>query len=121
MVPPTLCLYACAFNDQKTFIGELFECGLGELFVLHTGGAEPVLDQVVQDKGKLVLKDRKMMAGVTTAQFGLCNDLGIVGAVCYEQGNEWESLTFVRPEHRQLTLSQQCQPAPRSANPLRLQ
>lgn len=84
---------------SQELISALYEHGLGELFILHAGKTYPLIGQVVSDKGRLILKDRGMLRGVSGAQVGPCWDIGIVGAVCYQEGHEWESLTFVGPDH----------------------
>jgi hypothetical protein len=83
---------------SKQLIETLFEFGLGELLLIHGHGSHPLLGQIVREKGRLVLKDRALLRDVVTAQIGPCYDIGIVGAVCQESGNEWETLTFVGPE-----------------------
>ena len=82
----------------KELISSLYDFGLGEMFVLHTNGSEAVLGQLVLDKGKLSLKDRGLLHGVSAAQVGPCYDIGVVGAVCHDPAPEWKSLTFVGPE-----------------------
>jgi hypothetical protein len=84
---------------SKALINQLFNLGLGELLVLHARKSGPLLGQVVQEKGRLTLKDHSMLQGVETAQVGPCYDIGICGAVCFQEGHQWESLTFVGPEH----------------------
>lgn len=83
---------------SKTLIATLFKYGLGEFLVVHGNGPHPLLGQLAYEKGKLVLKDRALLKGVLMAQIGPCYDIGIVGAICQEDGNEWETLTFVGPE-----------------------
>ncbi len=82
----------------KELVADLYEIGLGEMFVLHTNGTDAVLGQIVLDKGRLVLKDRGLLSGVSAAQVGPCQDIGVVGAVCHDPAAEWKSLTFVGPE-----------------------
>ena len=83
---------------EKAVINALFEFGLGELLVLHVHKRGPILGNVVKDKGKLILKDRKVLAGVSSAQLGPCYDLGVVGALSYQPGREWGGLTFSGPD-----------------------
>ena len=80
---------------SKTLISTLFNAGLGELYVLHASASGPILGQVVQERGRLTLKDRDILHDVKTPQIGPCFDLGIMGAICFQEGHEWESLTFV--------------------------
>lgn len=89
---------------SKVLINRLFEYGLGELYILHATSAGAIIGQLVQEKGRLILKDRGILSGVTAAQVGPCFDLGIVGAVCQQNGHEWESLTFVGPEQLKLEI-----------------
>ncbi|MEM7407937.1 MAG: hypothetical protein AAF458_21785 [Pseudomonadota bacterium] len=84
---------------SKDLIAALFDTGLGELLLLHVHDTQPVLGQIVKEKGRLVLKDRGLLRGVHGAQVGPCCDIGMVGAVTAEEGLEWESLTFSGPEH----------------------
>ena len=79
---------------KKALINEFFQFGLGDLLVMHCGDSGPVLGQVVQDNGRLTLKDCKLLQNVSSVALGPCKDVGIVGAVCAEQGNDWEGLTF---------------------------
>lgn len=83
---------------SKTLINSLFHAGLGELFILHARQSGPFIGQIVQEKGKLILKDRGILTDVKTAQIGPCYDIGLVGAVCFQEDHEWESLTFLGPE-----------------------
>ncbi len=89
---------------KKALINEFFQFGLGNLLVMHCGDSSPILGQVVQDNGRLTLKDCKLLQNVSSVALGPCKNVGIVGAVCVEQGNEWEGLTFVGPEHCDLNL-----------------
>jgi hypothetical protein len=83
---------------SKTLIKSLFNAGLGELYVLHARESGALIGQIVQEKGRLLLKDRALMHDVKAPQIGPCYDIGIIGAICHQPGNDWESLTFVGPE-----------------------
>ncbi|MGB0750480.1 MAG: hypothetical protein ACPGQI_00930 [Gammaproteobacteria bacterium] len=89
---------------SKVLINRLFDYGLGELYILHATSAGAMIGQLVQEKGRLILKDRAMLGGVSATQVRPCFDIGIVGAVCQRGGHEWESLTFVGPEQLKLEI-----------------
>ena len=82
----------------SNLVSELFDAGLGESFVLHAVDGRPFIGQFVLDKGRLTLKDRGLLHDVTAEQLKDCFRQGICGALCHEQGREWESLTFVGPQ-----------------------
>ena len=53
---------------SKVLINRLFEYGLGELYIRHATAAGAIIGQLVQEKGRLILKDRGILSGLTAAQ-----------------------------------------------------
>ncbi len=84
---------------QPAIFEQLFKRGLGELPMLRKKERAALLGNLVMDKGRLVFKDRGLLAGVSAADVAPCWDLGIIGAVADVSGKEWESLTFLGPDH----------------------
>ncbi|MEJ2760453.1 MAG: hypothetical protein P8126_02640 [Gammaproteobacteria bacterium] len=82
----------------------LFKRGLGELLVLHVAKNKPVLGYMTYEKGKLVLKDEKYLAGKKASKLTPCWESGIVGMVCDSKNHEWSSLTFYGLEKCDLAL-----------------
>jgi hypothetical protein len=89
------------FDDLRTAAG-YFSRGLGELLILHVLDESVILGNIVLEKGKVVLKDRGYMTGITPAQIAMPMQRGIVGTVCDLSGREWESLTFLGTQHCRL-------------------
>lgn len=87
--------------DSKSvkLFSDLFACGLGELLMLQRTADRVLLGNLVMDKGSLRLKDRGLTAGIKPDAVAACWDLGIIGAVCDVQGNEWNSLTYLGADH----------------------
>ena len=93
MSPPTIA------NVPLTFFRDLFDRGLGELPMLQRTRDRVLVGNLVMDKGELRLRDRGLMHGIKPEAVAVCWDLGIVGAVCDLQGNEWSSLTYLGADH----------------------
>lgn len=77
----------------------MFKRGLGELPILRHKGNTIMLGNLVMDKGVLVFRDRGIVDSVSPINVAPCWDLGIVGAIADIKGNEWESLSFLGPDH----------------------
>jgi len=77
----------------------MFERGLGELPILRHKDDTVMLGNLVMDKGTLVFRDRGIVDDVSVTNVAPCWDLGIVGAIADVKSNEWESLTFLGPDH----------------------
>ena len=82
-----------------TLFSELFVRGLGELLMLRQKGERVMLGNLTMDKGHLTFKDRGLLAEIVPARVAPCWDIGIVGAVCDVRGNDWDSLTYLGPDH----------------------
>lgn len=78
---------------------DLFGRGLGELLIMHHNGQQVMLGNLVMEKGDLVFKDRELLADVAPARVAPCSDIGVVGAICDLSDNEWDSLTYLGPDH----------------------
>jgi len=78
---------------------DLFARGLGELLMLQRTADRVLLGNLVMEKGSLRLKDRGLMRGIKPEAVAVCWDLGIIGAVCDMQGNDWASLTYLGADH----------------------
>jgi hypothetical protein len=86
-------------SKLKDLHRNLFDLGLGELLTIRSKDDALLLGHLVMDKGNLVFKDRGLLKAIPPARVAPCWDIGIVGAVCDLQGNEWDSLTFVGADH----------------------
>lgn len=86
-------------NVPRTFFHKLFDRGLGELLMVQRAADRVLVGNLVMDKGSLLLRDGGFMKGVTPEAVAVCWDLGIIGAVCDLQGNDWESLTYLGADH----------------------
>ena len=80
--------------DLLEIINSLFKQGLGELFMLHTMKGKIYLGKMSYDKGRLVIKDQGFLSSLESDQLLKCWEDGIIGAVCYSEKQEWESLSF---------------------------
>ena len=83
---------------------DLFARGLGELLMLRQKSEQVMLGNLTMDKGNLVFKDRGLLTGMAPARVAPCWDIGIVGAICDVRGNDWDSLTYVGPDHCQIAV-----------------
>lgn len=86
-------------NAPMALFQELFARGLGELMMLRQKSERVMLGNLVMDKGALVFKDRGLLGDMPPARVAPCWDIGIVGAVCDLRGNDWDSLTYLGPDH----------------------
>jgi len=82
----------------------LFKRGLGDVLVLHIADKTPMLGYLTYEKGKLVLKDEKYLAGVKASQLKQCWESGIVGMISDSKDHEWSSLTYYGLEQCDLTV-----------------
>ena len=78
---------------------DLFDRGLGELQMVQQTADRVLLGNLVMDKGSLMLRDRGLMKGIKPLAVAACWDIGIIGAVCDVQGNDWASLTYLGADH----------------------
>ena len=89
-------------TDKQAFARlchDLYDRGLGELLMMEKHGDKAMLGNLTMEKGRLLFKNRKIFEDVPTAMVAPCWDIGIIGAVCDLPGNDWESLTFLGPDH----------------------
>lgn len=86
-------------SQLPALLRELYPRGLGELLMMGHKGNLAMLGNLVMEKGSLVLKNRELLADVPVERVAPCFDIGIVGAVCDQRGNDWESLTYLGPDH----------------------
>ena len=75
-------------------INSLYKKGLGELLMLHTMKGKIYLGRMLYEKERLVIKDQGFLSSLNSDEFLQCWENGIIGAVCYSENQEWESLTF---------------------------
>jgi len=80
--------------DILDIINPLFKRGLGELLILHTVKGKIYLGKMSFDKGRLVIKDQGFLSSLKSDQLIKCWENGVIGAVCYSEKQEWESLTY---------------------------
>ncbi len=73
---------------------KLFKDGLSELPALHVTANTVVLGNVTFEKGKLIIRDLGLLAGMKPAQFAPCFESGLLGMVGPSMGFAWQSLTF---------------------------
>ena len=78
---------------------DLFSRGLGELLMIQQTPDRVLCGNLVMDKGALMLRDCGLMRGVKPAAVAACWDIGVIGAVCDLQGNEWASLSLLGADH----------------------
>ena len=86
-------------SQIASLLRELYPRGLGELLMMGHKGNVALLGNLVMEKGGLVLKNRELLDDVPLERVAPCFDIGIVGAVCDQRGNDWESLTYLGPDH----------------------
>ena len=75
-------------------INSLYKKGLGELLILHTKKGRLYLGRMLYDKERLVIKDQRFLSSLKSDELLQCWENGIIGAVCYSENQDWESLTF---------------------------
>lgn len=78
-------------------INSLFKQGLGELHVMHFDKGKFVFGHIFYEKGRLVIRDNKLLSEFKAAQFAPCWQSGMLGVVCAEpkKGKRpWETITF---------------------------
>lgn len=75
-------------------IQPLFKQGLGEVLVLHISESSALLGFLTYEKGKLVIRDQKYLAGIKPSQLTPCWESGTLGMVCDSRGHEWQSLSY---------------------------
>ena len=80
-------------------INSLYKKGLGELLMLHAMKGRIYLGRMLYEKERLVIKDQGFLSSLKSDEFIQCWENGIIGAVCYSENQEWESLTFCGLEH----------------------
>jgi len=80
-------------------ITTMFKQGLGEVLVLHVTESEALLGFLIYEKGRLVIRDQKYLAGIKPSQLAPCWENGVVGMVGYSKDQEWQSLTFYGLEY----------------------
>jgi len=89
-------------TDKQAFARlchDLYDRGLGELLMMEKHDDKALLGSLVMEKGRLWFKDRKIFEDIPATMVAPCWDIGIIGAVCDLPGNDWESLTFLGPDH----------------------
>ncbi len=77
----------------------LYERGLGELLMMEKHGDQALLGNLTMEKGCLMFKDRGIFKDVPASMVAPCWDIGIIGAIGDLPGNDWESLSFLGPDH----------------------
>lgn len=75
-------------------INSLYKKGLGELLMLHTKKGRLYLGRMLYEKERLVIKDQGFLSSLKSDELLQCWENGIIGAVCYSENQDWESLTF---------------------------
>lgn len=89
--------------DNKGSLAKLmhhmFQRGLGDLILMRSTGQNVMLGNLVMEKGELLLKDRGLLVNTAYTSVASCWEIGIIGAVCDLRGNDWESLTYLGPDH----------------------
>lgn len=83
----------------KGLLLDLYRRGLGELLVLHRTDKEVLLGNIIMEKGKLILKDLGLMKNISPLNVGVCWDIGVIGAICNQEGEEWESMSYLGVDH----------------------
>ncbi len=80
-------------------LAHLFARGLGDLLTLHVVDGQVLLGNLLPEKGRVVLKDRGFMTGVSAGQIATAFESGALGAVCDLPAQEWVSLSFLGARH----------------------
>ena len=79
---------------MRDLLPQLFARGLGDLLILHSGQQTVCLGNLTFVKGRLILKDTRLLSGLTPVQVQSCFEDGIIGMVSDSVGQEWESMSF---------------------------
>lgn len=85
-------------NVQKlplNLFRDLFDRGLADLLMVQQTADRVLLGNLVMDKGLLLFRDRGLMKGIKPEAVAACWDIGVIGAVCDVQSNDWSSLTYL--------------------------
>ncbi|MCK5669255.1 MAG: hypothetical protein KAI15_09230 [Gammaproteobacteria bacterium] len=75
-------------------VQKMFEQDLGELLVLHRTDTKVYLGPLVNDKGKISVKDLGLLPNIKVSDADPCFENGFLGCVCHTDGQEWNTLSF---------------------------